>query len=100
MIIYVNVYKVEHLYGGPEEGGWYYNAGTPIASVPVLVDTLKMDEATKLHPQIVDCIASLKNTFKDIPWGDINSVNGGVELGIYVAEEFAEYWPKEKPVYC
>ena len=24
---YVNIYKVESAYGGPEEGGWYYDVG-------------------------------------------------------------------------
>lgn len=34
-MLYVNVYHVSQLYGGPEEGGWYYDAGEPIASIPV-----------------------------------------------------------------
>ena len=24
---YVNIYKVDRAYGGPEEGGWYYDVG-------------------------------------------------------------------------
>ena len=34
---YVNVYSMTRHYGGPEEGGWWYNAGEPLASVPVEV---------------------------------------------------------------
>ena len=26
-VSFVNVYRVERCYGGPEEGGWWYNAG-------------------------------------------------------------------------
>jgi hypothetical protein len=34
-MLYINVYLVSQLYGGPEEGGWYYDAGEPLASVPI-----------------------------------------------------------------
>ena len=34
-IVYINAYSVARCYGGPEEGGWYYDAGTPLASVPI-----------------------------------------------------------------
>ena len=33
--LYVNVYAVTRHHGGPEEGGWYYNEGEPLGSVPV-----------------------------------------------------------------
>lgn len=32
--LYVNVYGVTRCYGGPEEGGWFYNQSYPLASVP------------------------------------------------------------------
>jgi hypothetical protein len=34
-MLYVNVHCVSQQYGGPEEGGWYYDVGEPIASIPV-----------------------------------------------------------------
>lgn len=34
-LLYVNVHAVTRHYGGPEEGGWWYDAGQPLASVPV-----------------------------------------------------------------
>lgn len=34
-ILYVNAYAVNRSYGGPEEGGWWYNSGSPLASIPV-----------------------------------------------------------------
>lgn len=33
--LYVNVYAVTRYYGGSEEGGWWYDVGEPLASVPV-----------------------------------------------------------------
>jgi hypothetical protein len=32
---YINVYEVSSEYGGPEEGGWWYNYYEPIKSIPV-----------------------------------------------------------------
>jgi hypothetical protein len=34
-MIYVNAYRVSRAYGGPEEGGWWYDVGEPMASVPI-----------------------------------------------------------------
>lgn len=34
-ILFLNVYSVARHRGGPEEGGWYYNSGIPLASVPI-----------------------------------------------------------------
>ena len=34
-MLYVNVYNVYQAYGGPEEGGWYYDIGEPLASIPI-----------------------------------------------------------------
>ena len=31
---YVNVYMVDRAYGGPEEGGWWYDYGVPLKSMP------------------------------------------------------------------
>jgi hypothetical protein len=35
---FIGIYDVERMYGGPEEGGWYYNWNTWVASIPVLKD--------------------------------------------------------------
>ena len=33
---YVCVYELTRHYGGPEEGGWYYDAGTLLKVMPVI----------------------------------------------------------------
>ena len=30
---YLNTYQIWQCYGGPEEGGWWYEAGTPVQSI-------------------------------------------------------------------
>ena len=32
MSVYLNTYKVHQAYGGPEEGGWWYDVGIPVNS--------------------------------------------------------------------
>jgi hypothetical protein len=34
-LLFLNVYAVSRHYGGREEGGWWYNRGEPLASVPL-----------------------------------------------------------------
>lgn len=41
---HVNVYDLSRAYGGPEEGGWFYDVRTPVASFPAR-GPLKGDKA-------------------------------------------------------
>jgi hypothetical protein len=40
-LLYVNAYEVSRPYGGPEEGGWWYDSYSPLASIPVLADVVE-----------------------------------------------------------
>ena len=88
-IVYVNAYAVSRHYGGPQEGGWWYNAGEPLASVP-------LSDRTRIRAEV----ARLEELFADQQWGNIYSVNGGVELRIAIEDQMAEVWPEERPYYC
>lgn len=90
-IIYVNAYLVDRLYGGPEEGGWWYDAGEPLASVPVDRD----DEAA-----IESWRAKLTATFADRAGArGRGSVLGGPDLEVYIEDHTAAYFPTERPYY-
>lgn len=85
---YVNAYCVTRHYGGPEEGGWWYNAGEPLASVPI--DDGQDPEPVREH---------LRSKFSDVNQGNIYSVRGGEEVQVYIEDEFAAYFPRERPHY-
>lgn len=87
-IRYVNAYSVTRHYGGPEEGGWWYNAGEPLASVPLLPGE---------DPAPV--IARLQAIFSGEEYGDIYSVRGGIKVSVGVAYAPAERFPSERPHY-
>lgn len=78
----VAVYEVEHLYGGSEEGGWYYESGRR------LVETLR-NFASGDFPQVRCYIETLRNRWP--------APNYSVEL---FEERLApEHTPDAKPVY-
>jgi hypothetical protein len=81
VVIYVNAYIVTRHFGGREEGGWWYNTGHPLASVPVATDA-KADTEKKRLTKMLDHHNE----------GDIDSVLGGQEVRVYKEESVAEYW--------
>jgi len=85
---YVNAYVVTRHYGGPEEGGWWFNAGEPVASVPV-------EEGHDAEP----IRESLRGKFADLNRGNIYSVLGGEEVQVFIEDHFAEHFPRERPHY-
>lgn len=98
-IAYVNAYAITRHYGGPEEGGWWYNTGEPLASIPipgVWKDGWKLVPDKKAAEHFRRYL--LKN-FKHIESGDIYSVLGGVAIDIYFEEHPAKYFPERRPHY-
>jgi len=84
----VNVYYVTRHFGGPEEGGWWFNLSLPVAHADKLTD----EEAAELQ----DTFEKLYRSHED---GDIYSVNGGIEVYVSIEEEPFESATKEKPRY-
>lgn len=85
--MYVNVYHVSRHYGGPEEGGWWYNIGEVVESVEASVD--KADEMKE----------TLIEKHKEENEGDIYSVLGGIQVNVCVEDEPGQNYPAETPHY-
>ena len=89
--IYVNAYSVSRHYGGPEEGGWWYDVGEPLASVPMAHDaTVEDTDAEK--ERIAQLLGWTSETGR-------YSVAGGDDFEVYVEEEAARPFPEETPRY-
>lgn len=90
-IVYVNAYAVSRNWGGPEEGGWWYDSGEPLASIPVREEDDTVIELEK------------KRLMETIGWNRKGlgrySVNGGEDFEIYVEEHPAKPWPERIPHY-
>jgi hypothetical protein len=111
---YVNVYDVESRYGGPEEGGWYYDAGTLLESVPAqsheealvkageLEEKYALDNAKRTPGRI-----RLNNPDDEIPddWEpssqaeDESFVHYEGEIKIYIQDRPGENFPTHRPHY-
>lgn len=117
MTIYLNTYQTWDAYGGPEEGGWWYECGEPVQSFvvsPLSIEEFRerVDEeerlkmlksATELYTQGQPPTPKKTGyggyTFSigsDIPsaYQEDNSFTSCFE------EDFAESYPKERPHYC
>lgn len=86
-VIYVAVYDVTREFGGPEEGGWWYDSGT-------LIDvrtTTNMDEAKRLKDELAEDYPMTKCRY---------SVLGGEDYDINITPDFpAAFFPAERPHY-
>jgi len=87
---WVSAYEVTRHYGGPEEGGWYYDAGTPLASIPVDTEGEAHAARVTLKAKFHDDYADRRTRF---------SVIGEEDLLIVLEDGPAEPWPLETPHY-
>jgi len=82
---FVNVYIVHRRYGGPEEGGWWYSEGYPLA----FVDVTGMDDysALKIHDTLK--IAFNKQYPKD----------NDICIDVHTQNHRAKHFPTYRPHY-
>lgn len=87
---FLNVYHVTRQHGGHEEGGWYYDQGEPMASVPL---DPEWDE--EREQQIVQDLTRMFPPSKT----PLHSVRSSGTYLIKRERKFAEFFPKEVPRY-
>ena len=94
--LWVNAYREQRAYGGPEDGGWFYTAGTPLASESVVckcdltyIEYSSFDEASGCYCWIIE-----------LP-DDINHHDGNCDAWIkynalyYEYNHRDEYYPQQ-----
>jgi len=87
--IFVNVYLIDRAYGGPEEGGWWYDCGQIIAVYPC--DT--KEAASKLKDWLE------KGRYSNEGRRDIGSVLSEGIFNVVLAWEPGENYPRYRPHY-
>ena len=104
VVKYANAYVTDRLYGGPEEGGWWYDVGDPVMSLPFLADESEEEYKWDGHARYLAFEAVYKlceaaglnppeyERFKRKNW----SVDG---FAIYIEDKAGEYFPQERPYY-
>lgn len=116
MAVYLNTYEVQNLYGGPEEGGWWYEAGTPVQSILLSLQ----DYGEWMDGQSVEYLQDLRERVTQIftqgkPPTPIKNGTGGYTFTLgsdepvaflqnnnfasVFEEECAQAYPTERPFY-
>lgn len=91
MAWYVNAYAVTRHYGGPEEGGWWYDAGEVVASTYIGNDYGVAERVRdKMRKRLAPRFDNTRNRY---------SVLGGADLVVCVEDEPAVAYPAERPYY-
>ncbi len=86
-LCFVNVYEVTREYGGPEEGGWWYNWYECLEIFPV-----REENAEQVKEFLLKGYSFIKE-------GDIYSVRGGTDLAVYIEDKPAESESRKRPHY-
>lgn len=89
--VFVNIYDVDKAYGGPEEGGWWYEYGVPVASIPVKRDATKHE----IHQIATQWAHYCNDNNRGRP--SMSSVASQGEYLIYIENHFAKEWPEQTP---
>ena len=104
---FINIFEVGQCNGGPEEGGWWYNAGNPLESIRVTNkrDYNKILAQKRKEYQLNDEGGYLYKDQYDHPEFDRDrnsphSATGtGYEYMIRIQKHFAKPFPEERPHY-
>lgn len=92
-LIYLNVYLVDQAYGGPEEGGWWYNIGECLASIPF--ETLE-----EITEEIKDKYQKMfEKIYYREPHKDRFQTNGEADVIIIVENYKGSNFPQTCPHY-
>lgn len=95
---YITAYGVTRHYGGPEEGGWWYDHYTPIETVAVpKVFQRKYKRARNRVERLRDM---LQEAHADRAWGNRYHTTGGVAVITLTESIRRENQTKYKPCYC
>lgn len=90
--VYANVYRVSRCYGGPEEGGWWYDVGEPLESVRIdpLITTEEVEALEKRLKANWGFEQSERGRY---------SMAGGADVSVIFENHFAQEWPERAPRY-
>lgn len=88
---YVNAYELSREYGGQEEGGWYFDAGTPVACIRVHNSRDAAIAAKAIHDIWHLAVEGDR---------EYTSVLGGTDIRVSLEHEEASEFPAERPMYC
>lgn len=98
-MIYVNIYDADRAYGGPEEGGWWYDTGWPLDNQRAHGGGTFFNPARAWdHAQAIN--DALRAREVGISSRDPRSVLYRGRIEAHVERHPAQAFPQERPYYC
>ena len=92
---FVSIYKIDLAYGGPEEGGWWFQCGEPVVGPELRAFTTR-DEAEAYRDQLeAGTVAELNEGLA--PISDVNSE--GRYTAMINVDAYPAPYPTERPFY-
>jgi hypothetical protein len=91
--MYVAAYRTSQCFGGPEEGGWYYEHGEPVAAVPITVTYRWIDRGERrLYPEVsIDEYERVRKLLEE--------TLGYVDLRVCLENMWPTEYPRFRPHY-
>lgn len=109
---YVTLYEVQSRYGGPEEGGWYYDWFTPVASQQVADEQTAHDLAEQIREKADQMTTDAtgewaRQMLESCEWAeargidpaDMDEPDGPTRFLVFFENFPGEYETKERPYY-
>ena len=107
---YVNVYEVYRAYGGPEEGGWWYDAGEPVFTKVFTDEQEARSFSNEVYENMPEHSGEYRMGYSDIDGcdpdgnGDDAFLTPGGQWGkgdyrVYFEYEPAKPFPETRPYY-
>lgn len=94
--LYLCIYEYDQAYGGPEEGGWWYEYGVPLYQYTRCVSSrLSLSEFYRIREGL-QAICNRLNRGR-LP---VSSVLSEGQFKVCFSEEKPEPYPTRKPYYC
>ena len=91
----VSIHLYDRAYGGPEEGGWWFDYGEPDDGQWHFTRLFSTYREAKAYADTLDPITDKLNEGRP----DIGSVVSDGRFGIFIQEGYPHAWPKKRPHY-
>lgn len=91
----VSIHMIDRAYGGPEEGGWWFDYGSPDHGYWHFTRLFETYKDARTYAHSLDGIVAELNQGRP----DVSSVLSEGRFGWFIQEGYPHAWPKERPRY-
>jgi hypothetical protein len=88
---FVTAYFINREYGGPEEGGWWYNSST-------LIESVQVSTPEEAYKKVIELFEKYREEYNDDKY-ELSSVMSQGKLSVLTEKIKGENQNTEKPVY-